>query len=406
VIKKASEIKLLKFFKNQKGKIMISEATNKSLIEEILEKIVLGSDQAPRILEKLLNQLMLAERESVLKAAPYERTEERTGFANGFKDRKYLSKMGDLSLKLPQTRDIPFYPSCLEKGERTERALMLALAESYVQGVSTRKVGAIVEELCGRSISSTTVSKFSKTLDEEVARFKNRALGSFKYLLLDAQYEKVRYEGVVRSMAVLKAVGINREGKREILGISCSLSEAEVHWRNFLQDLGRRGLMGVELITSDSHSGLRAAIQAVMPSIKWQRCIFHLAQNAGHHSPSKALQGEIHEAVKEIYTAQDRGEAEVRMKKVIERLKVKGAKFCNWLEENFAEGLVFFDFPKSHWKKIRTVNGLERINREQKRRTRTVGVFPSVESCERLVVSLAIRIHEEWEVERRYLRDE
>jgi putative transposase len=385
---------------------MISEATNRSLIEEILEKLILGSEQTPRILEKLINQLMLAEREEVLRAAPYERTQDRTGFANGFKDRKYLSNCGDLRLRVPQARDIPFYPSCLEKGERTERALMLALAESYVQGVSTRKVGAIVEELCGRSISSTTVSNFAKTLDVEVSQFKNRTLEGFKYLLLDAQYEKVRYEGTVRSMAVLKAVGINTEGKREILGISCSLSEAEVHWREFLQNLGKRGLIGVELITSDSHPGLRNAIKAVMPSTKWQRCVFHLAQNAGHHSPSKVLQPEIHAAVKEIYTAQDRAEAESRMKKVLLKLENKAPKFCTWLEENFGEGLTFFDFPKGHWKKIRTVNGLERINREQKRRTRSVGVFPSVESCERLVISLAIRIHEEWEVERKYLNEE
>ena len=385
---------------------MISEASNKHFIEELLEKFILGSEHTPRILEKLLNQLMLAERESVLGAAPYERTEDRTGFANGFKDRKYLSKMGDLSLKVPQTRDIPFYPSCLEKGERTERALMLAFAESYVLGVSTRKVGKIVEELCGRSISSTTVSEYSKLLDKEVLAFKERPLKAYPYLYLDAQYEKVRYEGVVRSMAVLKAIGVTPDGTREVLGISCSLSEAEVHWRSFLQDLLKRGLIGVELVISDDHAGLKAALRAVMPSVKWQRCIFHLAQNAGHHSPTKAMQQEIHDAVKEIYGAQDRAEAEARLKKVVERLKNKASKFCDWLETNFIEGLTFYDFPKKHWKKIRTVNALERMNREQKRRTRVAGLFPSVESCERLVVSIAIRIHEDWATGKKYINME
>lgn len=382
---------------------MISEATNKHFIEELLEKLILGSEHTPRILEKLFNQLMLAERETVLGAAPYERTEDRNGFANGFKDRKYLSKMGDLSLKVPQTRDIPFYPSCLEKGERTERALMLTFAEAYVLGVSTRKVGKIVEELCGRSISSTTVSEYAKVLDKEVLAFKERPLKAYKYLYLDAQYEKVRYEGVVRSMAVLKAIGIDLDGMREVLGISCSLSEAEVHWRTFLQDLLKRGMTGVELVTSDDHAGLKAALRAVMPSVKWQRCIYHLAQNAGHHSPNKTLQPEIHEAVKEIYGAQDRAEAEARLKRIVEKFKGKASKFCDWLETNFIEGLTFYDFPKKHWKKIRTVNVLERMNREQKRRTRVSGLFPSVESCERLVVSVAIRIHEDWSTGKKYM---
>lgn len=382
---------------------MISEATNKHFIEELLEKLILGSEHTPRILEKLFNQLMLAERETVLGAAPYERTEDRNGFANGFKDRKYLSKMGDLSLKVPQTRDIPFYPSCLEKGERTERALMLTFAEAYVLGVSTRKVGKIVEELCGRSISSTTVSEYAKVLDKEVLAFKNRPLKAYKYLYLDAQYEKVRYEGVVRSMAVLKAIGVGLDGMREVLGISCSLSEAEVHWRTFLQDLLKRGMTGIELTTSDDHPGLKAALRAVMPSVKWQRCIYHLAQNAGHHSPNKTLQPEIHEAVKEIYGAQDRAEAETRLKRVVEKFKGKASKFCDWLETNFIEGLTFYDFPKKHWKKIRTVNALERMNREQKRRTRVAGLFPSVESCERLVVSVAIRIHEDWSTGKKYM---
>ncbi|MBS0627693.1 MAG: IS256 family transposase [Verrucomicrobia bacterium] len=375
---------------------MIAEATNKYFIEELLEKLILGSEHTPRIMEKLLNQLMLAERESVLGAGPYERTEDRKGFANGFKDRKYLSKIGDLSLRVPQTRDIPFYPSCLEKGERTERALMLAFAEAYVQGVSTRDVGKIVEELCGRSISSTTVSEYAKVLDKDVQAFKERPLCSYKYLYLDAQYEKVRYEGIVRSMAVLKAVGVGLDGRREVLGISCSLSEAEVHWRTFLQDLLKRGLIGVELVISDDHSGLKAALRAVLPSVKWQRCIFHLDQNAEHHSPSKTMRTEIHEAVKSICGAQDRVEAESRLKKAVEKFESKASKFCNWLEENFLEGLTFYDFLKKHWRKIRTVNAVERINREQKRRTRVAGLFPSVESCERLVVSIGIRIHEDW----------
>ena len=178
---------------------------------------------------------------------------------------------------MPQTRDVPFYPSCLEKGERTERALMNALEEAYVQGVSTRKVEKMVKELCSATLSSTTVSKYAKVLDEEVEKFKNRELGEYQYLYLDAQYEKVRHEGCVRSLACLKAVGVTTEGRRELLGISCRLSEAEVHWREFLQGLQKRGMHGIELVISDAHEGLQSAKRAIMPSVKWQRCLFHLA---------------------------------------------------------------------------------------------------------------------------------
>ncbi len=199
---------------------------------------------------------------------------------------------------MPQVRDEPFYPSCLEKGERTEQALKLVFAEAYIQGVGTRKMKKMAEELYGKEISATQVSRCSKILDEEIEKFKTRFLGQIEYLYLDAQYEKVRYEGSVRSLAILKAVGVNKKGYREVLGITCSLSEAEVHWRKMLEDLCARGLTGVKLITSDDHAGLRAALRSVMPSVPWQRCIFHLAQNAAFHSPTKALKKELCDAVK------------------------------------------------------------------------------------------------------------
>lgn len=381
---------------------MISEARNQ-IIQETLQELVLGSEKTNKALEKLFNALMLAEREEVLHAGHYERTPDRTGYANGFKEKKYLSRMGELQLQVPQTRDVAFYPHCLEKGERTERALMLTLAESYVQGVSTRKVTAIVEELCGRSISSTTISEYAKVLDEEVKLFKERKLGTYKYLHLDAQYEKVRHEGSVQSIAVLKAVGVTLEGKREILGISCALSEAEAHWRDFLEDLLQRGMKGIELVISDNHPGLKASLRRVMPSVKWQRCIFHLAQNATHHCPNRNIQKELLGRVKSIYTAQDAEEAKTRMQSVIKTYQESAKKFCDWIEANFEEGLTFYQFPKEHWSKIRTVNALERLNKEQRRRTRVAGLFPSVESCERLVVSLAIRTHEEWSIEKKYM---
>lgn len=383
---------------------MISNKTNKALISEILEEFANnGISQLKETLERLFNQLMLAEREEVIGAAPYERTPERKGYSNGFKEKRLLTRSGELELLVPQTRGTDFYPSCLEKGEKVEQALKVALAEAYVQGVSTRRMKALTEELCGKEISSAQVSRFAEVLDEEVKKFKERPLGSYRYLYLDADYEKVRYEGSVRSLAVLKAVGVTEEGFREVLGISCSLSEAEAHWRNFLEDLLKRGLKGIQLVISDSHKGIRESLRAVLPSVKWQRCLFHLAQNASAYAPKAFMKREICQAVREIYQAVDKSEAEMRLKSTVRHFKDRASQFCDWLEEHFMEGLTFFDFPKEHWRKIRTVNVIERINQEQKRRTRVVRLFPSVESCERLVVTIAMRIHEEWATNKKYL---
>lgn len=383
---------------------MISNKANKAMINEVLEDFArTGIDELKESLEKLFNQLMIAEREDYIGASPYERTPDRKTYSNGFKDKKLLTRSGELNLRVPQVRDGDFYPTCMEKGEKVERALRVALAEAYVQGVSTRRMKALTEELCGKEISSTQVSRCAQVLDEEISKFKNRPLGSYCYLYLDAQYEKVRCEGAVRSLSVLKAVGVTQDGVREVLGISCSLSEAEVHWREFLEGLIKRGMKGMRLVISDDHAGLKAALKAVLPSVLWQRCLFHLAQNAGSHVPSVAMRKDASSAVREIYQALDRDEAMARMKKVIEKYEKRAPKFCEWLEENFIEGLTFFSFPKDHWKKIRTNNLLERMNQEQKRRTKSVRLFPSIESCERLATAIAMRIHEEWGAGPKYM---
>ena len=384
---------------------MISNKTNRHMIEEVLEQFATqGINQLKESLEQLFNQLMLAEREDFVGAGPHERSDDRRGYCNGFKDKKLLTRSGELELKIPQVREGGFYPSCLAKGEKVEQALKLALAEAYVQGVSTRRMKAVTEELCGKELSSTQISRFSEALDVEVTKFKSRPLGSYKYLFLDAQYEKVRHDGSVRSLAVLKAIGVNKEGFREVLGISCSLSEAEVHWRTFIEDLIKRGMHGLQLITSDDHSGLRAALRATLPSVPWQRCLFHLAQNAASYAPSASMRSELSQAVKEIYQAVDAEEARTRLSRVLDQFKSKSSRFCEWLEEHFTEGLTFFQYPRDHWKKIRTVNVVERLNQEQKRRTRVARLFPSVGSCERLVVTLAMRVHEEWLSGKRYLK--
>ncbi|QVL55167.1 MAG: IS256 family transposase [Simkaniaceae bacterium] len=383
---------------------MVSNQRFSPLIAEALEELNFKDMEGLcPTLQKLLNELMLIERERALKAAPYERTNERQGYANGFKEKTLQTRLGKLHLQIPQTREVPFYPTLLEKGQRSERALALAVAEMYVNGVSTRRVKRITEELCGLEISSTQVSNLSKILDEELEKFRTRPLGSMKYIYLDARYEKVREAGAVRSLAVLTALGVNLQGHREILSISCSLSEAEVHWRKFLENLLTRGLKGVQLIISDDHAGLKKARQAVLPGTPWQRCLFHMAQNAMHYAPSQHLRKEIAQSVRDIYQALNANEARSRMRQTVEKYQKKAPKFSLWLEENIEEGLSFFEFPRDHWKKIRTNNPSERLNQEFKRRTRVARLFPNVESCERLITAIGVEIHEEWVSGKRYM---
>jgi transposase-like protein len=358
------------------------------------------------VLEKLMNELMKLEREQVIGASHYERSEDRKGYCNGFKNKTLVTRSGKLELKVPQTRGIAFYPQCLERGERSERALKLAVAEMYFSGVSTRRVKQITEELCGMEISSTQVSRLAALLDEELEKFRNRPLEEMSVIYLDAHYEKVRHEGQVRDLAILKAIGINKKGKREVLGVSCSLSEAEIHWRNFIEGMLSRGLKGIQLIVSDDHRGLKAALRSSLPSVPWQRCIFHLCQNAQHYSPSLGMRGEIAQAIKDIYQSIDLNEAKRRMRDVIGRYENKAKKFCDWLEENFEEGLAFYSFPRSMWKKIRTVNMVENLNKEVRRRTNVVRVFPNEASALRLISAVLADKHEDWASEKIYLRVE
>lgn len=356
------------------------------------------------IMQVLFNEAAKMERQEALGAAPYERTCERVGHANGFKDKTIHTRMGTMQVKIPQVRGLEFYPGCLEKGTRSERALKLAIAEMYIQGVSTRKVQKITEELCGFEISSTQVSNLCKLLDEELERFRNRPLGHFRYVYLDAIYEKVRHQGIVRDLAVLTAIGVNDAGKREVLSVSISLSEAEVHWRTFLEALAQRGLHGIELLISDDHSGLKKARKAVFPAVAYQRCYFHLAQNAQHYSPKKSMNDDIADAVRGIFTETSLGAAQKRLKKIVQEYQDKAPEFSQWLEENAPESFSYLAFPKEHHRKIRTNNCSERTNKEIRRRTRVVSIFPNKQSCLRLVTAVLQEIHEEWSVGKAYLK--
>lgn len=363
-----------------------------------------GFDGLAEAVTVLVNSAMVAERSEHLRAAPYERSAERIGYANGYKDKAMKTRLGTLPLKVPQTRDSEFCPQSLERGLRSERALLLAIAEMYVQGVSTRRVKKIVEELCGIDISSTQVSRAAAELDDLLQAWRCRDLERYPYLVLDARYEKVRQGGQVLDAAVLIACGVDDQGNRDILGCSVSLSEAEVHWRSFLAELKDRGLCGVTLIVSDAHEGLKAARKAVFPSVPWQRCQFHLQQNAGQYVPKMAMRAAVAADIRSIFNAPDRNEAELLLEKFLTRYAITAPKLVRWAEEAIPEGFTVFALPPSHRRRLRTTNLLERVNEEIKRRTRVARLFPNEASCLRLVSAILMEISDDWQTaDKRYV---
>ena len=361
-----------------------------------------GLEAVPELVRVLLNSVMQAERSKYIQAEEYERTEERKGHANGYKPKTVKTRIGEITFAVPQVREGGFYPSALEKGVRSERALVIALAEMYVQGVSTRKVKAITEELCGFEISATQVSRAAAQLDGVLQEWRERPLGEIRYLFVDALYEKVREAGQVRDAAVLVASGITPEGERQVLGVSVSLSEHETHWRTFLKNLKGRGMYGVKLVTSDDHEGLGAARRAVLGSVPWQRCQFHLQQNAGAYVPKHSMRMEVAADIRALFNAPDRKTADQYLEASIQKYALAAPRLSAWMEENLAEGFTVFDFPLEHRRSIRTTNSLERINKEIRRRTKVIGVFPNENSCLRLISARLMEISEEWQIGKRY----
>lgn len=378
--------------------------TNISANSSALEAIInFGLEGLPQAMEILYNEAMKVERTRYIGANPYERTKERQDYANGYKPKQLKTRVGALDLQVPQVREGDFYPSFLGRGIRSERALKATLAEMYIKGVSTRNVSKIMEELCGFEVSSTEVSRATKLLDNEFENWRNRELGCYAYLYLDARYEKVRHTGKVVDLAVLIATGVNPLGKREILGVSVKLSEAEPHWRNFLEDLQKRGLHGVKLMISDAHSGLEAARKAVFPSIPWQRCQFHLQQNAQSYVPKKSMKKGVASDIRHVFNAISTAEAKNLLKEKVKKYEETAPDLATWMEVNIPEGLVALEFPEEHRKRIRTNNMVERLNREIKRRTRVVGIFPNEASCLRLTTAVVMELSEEWLLAKRYL---
>ena len=386
-------------------KTKMTHPTNPELLNDVLQLLTdQGHDGFAEGLRLLVNEAMRLERHQVLQAQPYERTDTRKGYANGFKPKTLSSRVGPITFSVPQVRgETDFYPSALEKGIRSEQALKLAMAEMYVQGVSTRKVSAIVEQLCGHAVSSTQVSECAKRLDAELQKWRERPLGSCPYLVFDARYEKVRHDGQLRDCAILIALGITPDGHRAILGVSVALSEAEVHWRTFFQSLVQRGLCGVTFIVSDDHPGMAAARQAVFGSVPWQRCQFHLQQNAQAYVPRRDQRAEVARAIRSVFECSSRAAAQQRLKEIVNDYAKSAPKLAVWMEENLSQGFTVFQLPAAHQKRLRTSNALERVNMELKRRTRVARVFPNESSLLRLISALLSETSDDWETGKIYL---
>lgn len=368
------------------------------------EALVAGDrDLMKELLKEALQEVLEAEMTECLGAASGERSEERQGYRAGHYNRMFVTRIGKLELRVPRDREGRFSTELFERYQRSEKALVSALAEMYVQGVSTRKVKAITEELCGHSFSASTISSINKSLDEVLEKFAQRHLEEpYPYLILDARYEKVREEAVIRSQAVLVAIGINWEGQRQVLGIECANRESQTSWKEFLLALKARGLKGVEFVVSDDHSGLKRAISEILMEAAWQRCYVHFLRNALDYLPRKADDDCLQE-LRWLYVRRDITEAQRDLAAWLKRWQERYPKLTDWVEENIGETLTFYRLPRIHHKHMKSTNMLERLNEEIKRRTLIVRIFPNSASCLRLIRALTAEIHETWLEGSRYL---
>jgi putative transposase len=355
------------------------------------------------LIQEVVQQVLEAEMDETFQAGKSERSGERLGYRSGHYGRSLVTRVGKIELRVPQDRQGRFRTEVFERYQRSEKALVGALTEMYVQGVSTRKVKAITEELCGHEFSASTISRLNQQLDEELEKFAGRPLEEdYPYLIVDARYEKVRENGVIRSRAVLIAIGVNWDGRRCVLGVELANRESASSWRDFLLGLRKRGLRGVELAISDDHAGLRKAIAEVMPEAAWQRCYVHFLRNALDHLPRKADDDCLME-LRWLYDRRDLEEARRDLGAWLKKWESRYAKLCQWVEDNIEQTLTFYRLPLSHHKHLKSTNMLERVNEELKRRTLVVRIFPNAASCLRLVRALAIEIHEGWVEATRYL---
>lgn len=355
------------------------------------------------VVQEAVQAMLEVEMEECLQAGRYERNAERLGHRSGYYRRRLITRVGTLTLRVPQDRAGHFSTQVFEQYQRSEKALVSALAQMYVQGVSTRKVGAITQELCGHEFSASSISTITARLDEQLKEFSQRPLPeAFPYVVVDARYERVREGGVIVSRAILIALGIDWAGRRQVLAVEYANRESQTSWREFLERLRERGLKGVQFIVSDDHPGLKGALRQVLPGAWWQRCYVHFLRNALDYLPRKADDDCLQE-LRWMYERRNVEEARRDLKSWLEKWSGKYPKLCAWAEANIEETWTFYRLPVGHHKHMKSTNLLERFNQEIKRRTLVVRIFPDEASCLRLVRAVAAEQHEEWMEGSRYL---
>src|SRR3981081_4488480 len=384
----------------------MTQRKGKQTLEEIKELIKGEEDFLRPVVGAVVQQILEVEMSEALGAQKSQRTQGRLGYRSGYYVRSLVTRVGKLELRVPQDREGHFSTELFERYQRSEKALVAALAEMYVQGVSTRKVKAITEELCGHEFSASAMSAINKRLDQERERFMNRPLEEeFPYLILDARYEKVREEGVIRSRAVLVALGGDWEGRRQVLSVELANRESTTSWKEFLLRLKNRGLRGVMLAVSDDHAGLKRAVSEGLSEAFWQRCYVHFLRHSLDYLPRKTNDDCLTE-LRWFYERRNVQEARLDLVAWLSKWQAKYPKLCEWVEANIEDASTFYRLPKEHHKHLKSTNVLERLNQELKRRTHVIRIFPNGQSCLRLIRALAVEIHEAWLETYRYLNME
>ena len=364
------------------------------LADKLLESATSAEDPLRAMAEMIADFLMEAEVTAKVGAEPHERSVERTTHRNGYRDRRWDTRLGTLALKVPKLRQGGYVPSFIEHRKRSEQALVSVIQEAVVRGVSTRKIEAVLGELGIAGVSAGQVSQLCEALDEKVRQFRERPLGEIRYVWVDALYEKVREDERVESMAVVIATGVNLQGRREVLGLDVIPVESEEGWTQFFKGLRERGLAGVRLVVSDAHGGLKAAVRKVLKA-EWQRCKVHFYRNVLVHV-AKRSQAEVSEAMKAVFVQRDEKSAKAKAAEVVRQFQSRFPKAMEVFEAGIDDALSYLHYPPSHRTRLSSNNPIERLNQEIRRRTRVVGIFPHRGACLRLIGMLLVEMHEDW----------
>ena len=375
--------------------------SNIGSIDGLLQRVFRERDGLQLFLQAMAQQALQTEVQQHLAAAPGERTATRKGYRNGTKPRTLHTRVGTVELDVPQVRGCqPYHPSLFAKWQRSERALLVACAEMYFQGVSTRKVRCVLERMCDGEVSAMTVSRVAAELDEKLSEFRSRRLDqtSWPYLMIDARYEKVRMEGRVVSQAVMVVVGISAEGRREVLHWSVGDSESEGNWSEVFRDLKDRGVSGVKLVVSDAHQGIRRSLARHFQGVTWQRCRVHFKREM-MRKVSYKLVNELMADLSAVYGSWEKVECLRRGAEMAQKWKSRSAAVASMLGEGLEDTLAVLSFPEHHRRKLTSTNMVESVMKRLKKRTRVVGIFPNRASCDRLIGAQLLELHEKWQTE-------